>query len=111
MASLPIVEWKMNADGFTGGLFLDAIDNNNNVTGRTRLIHEQEIQVKGAWDESAGKLDFIRLDNDPNQLQSFTGFLFNDGSGKTLAGTFQVYKGNTINGLDVGWYAHMDLIF
>jgi hypothetical protein len=101
----------MNANSYAGSLFIDAIDAVNNVTGRTQLRDEPEIQIRGAWDESTGKLDFIRLDSDPNQLQSFTGFLFNDGSGKTLAGTFQVYKGNTINGLDVGWYAHIDLIF
>jgi len=113
MASLPIGrDWKMNVNSYYGSLFIDTIDVHNNITGRTRLVNEQEIKIFGAWDEATGKLSFIRqvAGNDVNQMQSFTGFLFNDGDGKTLVGTAQVYKGNTINGFNVGWYAHLQII-
>jgi hypothetical protein len=113
---LPIGSWTANFSGFLTTIEITTVNAaSGNVTGT--VGGAQGAVFVGYWDEITHKLNFCL----PNQIQLFTGFLFEDqfrmpgiigGTVFTLAGQFTGM--GDINSVDVdrpifGWYAQIGL--
>jgi hypothetical protein len=112
-ASLPLGNWSVDANGFTGVLTISSIDVAGNVTG---TIFGDPI--RGFWNEAARELVFYRViggtvvSTNPSLLQVYTAYLFPAfvlapfGS-QRLAGSFEAFAGTggTAPRHTFGWYA------
>lgn len=110
--------WRINGNGHTGELRIDAVDAQGNVTG---AVFGQALL--GFWDERAGRLVFMRLTDPgtPSSYQIYTGFLFQNRGGSpldgvgdihfTLAGSFDAFAGSGASAqrTQYGWYAMMGI--
>jgi hypothetical protein len=104
----------MIINGYEGTLTIDSVDGQNNVNGSTSLAGEPTIQVIGVWGERDLKVSLLRVDARPSEIQALTGHLFQV-RGRTdpiyyLAGDLEVFKGNTINGNQVAWFATKSVV-
>lgn len=105
MASLPLGQWKANANGFQGTLTIDSVDGSGNVKATFNFGKPEKLF--GLWDESGRKLTLVR-DSSPGQMsaiQVYTGYLM---AGKALAGSFEAFAGTGGTGVRnvFGWLAN-----
>jgi hypothetical protein len=114
--ALPLGNWRINANGYTGTLNVTAVDAQGDVTGTVTFTGEATNTLNGVafWDDTAKKLTFIRVinANNPSMNQIFTGYWFaqnhtQPNGPSNLAGSFEAFAGTggTAHRVLYGWYA------
>jgi hypothetical protein len=104
------LNWVINANSVEGNLVINQIDPNDSSLQGVIFDHDA---IVGFWDDAAQKISFIRAPNlgNPNQSQSYTGYLFQNQDFLditfTLTGYFEAFKqsGGTAQRNLFGWLA------
>lgn len=107
MPTLKVGTWKINGNGAEGELFIESIDAQGKLGGKTTVYKNSAI---GFWDEPSRKITFMRLTSptQPQSFQAYTGYLMNDN--QTIAGWFEAFGtagGGTAQRSVFGWFARL----
>jgi hypothetical protein len=113
--ALPLGDWRINANGYTGVLHIAAV-NQGNVTGTLTFAGEAPNQLNNVafWNDTSKEITFIRVINpaDPSTFQIYTGFFFpqnhtQPNGPSELAGHFEAFRGTggSANRSLYGWFA------
>src|SRR6266446_7791180 len=77
---LPLGDWNVNANGFTGILHIANVDPQGNVTGTLTMSNEPPNQLNNVafWNDTSKEITFIRVINpaNPSTDQIYTGYWF-----------------------------------
>jgi hypothetical protein len=126
--SIPVGAWRINANGFKGGLTINA-DSAGHLSGTINIDAGFIDELQGVWSEAAQQIVFNRIRRGPNGaidwIQTYTGYLyltkepiFVEGSGgspepnpntRLLTGSFEALGIGASPGRPrFGWVARQD---
>ena len=114
--SLPLGNWRIDANGYAGELKITSVDTAGSLAGTLHFAGEDIDSIDGVafWDDHAKKITFMRVVDPakPATFQIFTGYLFPRDHAKPagpfeLAGSFMAFQGTgaVANRVLYGWFA------